>query len=251
MLNTTLTTEPFHRIPDINPGDVIAVGDVHGRSDLLDSFLDYVRGTQTTIILLGDLIDRGDDDAGVLNRVKQLLNDPESWGLQAFYCLRGNHEQLFLDAAEGRMGDLQLWVQNGGNASGQVNEMLKHTDWIEKLPLYMTVGDTLFVHGGVFPGEDPAVTLANGNGDTLLWMRVPFLTCGGDLYLWSDTLKRVVHGHTPEDVTPIVFADRVGIDTGAVYTGVLTAYNATQDTFHQFFDDTGRTIEERRRILHG
>jgi serine/threonine protein phosphatase 1 len=157
---------------------------------------------------------------------------------------------MFINAMEGPFQDAMLWIQNGGNTEAMHTMAAEHLEWLKTTPHYVTVGDTLFVHGGVFPGQDPAVTLANGKGDTLLWMRDPFLSYGGDLHLWSDTLKRVVHGHTPQDVLPVMVHDRVGIDTGAVYTGVLTAYNATQDTFHQFFDDTGRTIEERRRILH-
>jgi len=224
---------------EINPGDVLCCGDIHGRSDLLEVFLDYVKGTQTTVILLGDLIDRGGDDAGVLDRVEQLLNDPESWGLQAFYCLRGNHEQLFLDAAEGRMGDLQLWIQNGGNASGQAHEMLKHTDWIAELPLYMTVGDTLFTHAGVLPGKDPALyTNTRTLREQLLWMRQPFLSKGPMFSLWNPRLHRCVHGHTPfldperiGTVNVSATGDRIGIDTAAVYSGVLTSYNATKNTF--------------------
>ena len=65
---------------DISPGDVIAVGDIHGRYDLLDALLAKLQGTQATVILLGDLIDRGGQDIQVLNRVKKLLDDPESEG---------------------------------------------------------------------------------------------------------------------------------------------------------------------------
>jgi serine/threonine protein phosphatase 1 len=224
---------------DISPGDCLAVGDIHGRSDLLDVFLDYVRDTQTTIVILGDLIDRGPNCAGVLDRVKQLLDDPESWGLQAFYCLRGNHEQLFLDAAEGRMGDLQLWIQNGGNASGQVHEMLKHTDWIEKLPLYMTIGDTLYCHAGIYPGKDPApYTQTRTLREQLMWMREPFLSKGPMFSLWNPRLRRCVHGHSCylDDarigtVNVSDTGDRIDIDTAAVYSGVLTSYNATRNTF--------------------
>ena len=86
---------------EIKSGDVIAVGDIHGRLDLLDVFLESVRDTQATVILLGDLIDRGPDDLGVLERVEKLLEEPEAWGLEAAYALLGNHEQMYLDACEG------------------------------------------------------------------------------------------------------------------------------------------------------
>ena len=66
-------------------GDVIAVGDIHGRLDLLDVFLESVRDTQTTVILLGDLLDRGPDDLGVLLRVEKLLEEP-GLGLRSGLC---------------------------------------------------------------------------------------------------------------------------------------------------------------------
>lgn len=226
---------------DISSGDVIAVGDIHGRSDLLSVFLDYVKNTQTTVILLGDLIDRGPDDAGVLNRVKVLLDDPGSWGLAGFHCLMGNHERMMLDAAEGRMGELQLWIQNGGNASGQVHEMLKHTDWVAELPLYMVVGDTLFVHAGIHPGKDPALyTNTRYLREQLLWMRQPFIDKGPMFSLWNPRLRRCVHGHTAHldderlgTVNVSATGDRVGIDTAAVYSGTLTSYNVTRNTFQR------------------
>ena len=227
---------------EISPGDVIAVGDIHGRSDLLAEFLDYVKGTETTVILLGDLIDRGPDCAGVLDRVKALLDDPASWGLQAFHCLVGNHERMMLDASEkGRLGDIQLWFQNGGNACGQLPRILEHAEWVAKLPLYLTIGDTLFVHAGIQPGKDPALyTKTRTLREQLLWMREPFLSKGPMFSLWNPGLRRCVHGHTPylDDarigtVNVSDTGDRINIDTAAVYSGILTSYNATKNTFQR------------------
>jgi serine/threonine protein phosphatase 1 len=226
---------------DISPGDCLAVGDIHGRSDLLNVFLDYVKDTQTTVILLGDLCDRGPDDAGVLDRVKQLLDDPESWGLRAFYCLRGNHEQMLLDANEGRLNDIMLWMQNGGNACNQLERIMPHAEWIAELPLYMIVGDTLFCHAGIHPGEDPApYTYTRTLREQLLWMRRPFLDKGPMFSLWNPRLRRCVHGHTPylDDarigtVNVSDTGDRINIDTAAVYSGILTSYNCSKNTFQK------------------
>ena len=221
----------------VNPGDVVAVGDIHGRLDLLDVFLESVRGTQATVVLLGDLIDRGPDDLGVLERVEKLLEEPEAWGLEAAYALRGNHEQMFLDACEGF--DVDVWFNNGGNYLG-LNQLSLHSNWIRNLPIYLTVGDTLFMHAGVFPGVDPAESVEAGKIESLVWVREPFMTVGPQLEKWTDKLKRVVHGHTPffEDdllgqVNVSKSGDRVGIDSGAYFTGVLTSYNTTQNTFTQ------------------
>ena len=221
----------------INPGDVIAVGDIHGRLDLLDAFLESVRGTQATVILLGDLIDRGPDDLGVLDRVEKLLEDPSAWGLEAAYALRGNHEQMYLDACEGF--DVDVWAGNGG-CYKELNQMSLHSNWVRNLPIYMVVGDTLFTHAGTFSGKDPAESIEAGRVESLVWVREPFMTIGPQLEKWTDKIKRVVHGHTPffEDeqlgqVNVSQKGDRIGIDSGAYFTGILTSYNSTKGTFQK------------------
>ena len=221
----------------INPGDVLAVGDIHGRLDLFDIFLNHVKGSQATVILLGDLIDRGPDDLGVLERAEKLLEEPEAWGLEAAYALRGNHEQMYLDACEGY--GVSIWANNGGKYQ-ELDQLSLHSNWIRNLPIYMVVGDTMFIHAGVFPGVDPAETLEAGRTESLVWIREPFMTVGPQLEKWTDKIKRVVHGHTPffEDdqlgqVNVNQKGDRIGIDSGAYFTGVLTSYNTTQNTFTQ------------------
>ena len=219
----------------VNPGDVIAVGDIHGCLDLLDAFLESVRDTQTTVILLGDLIDKGPDDLGVLLRVEKLLEEPEAWGLEAAYALRGNHEKMYLDACEGY--GMHSWAMNGGRYH-DMDQMSLHYNWVRNLPIYMTVGDTLFIHAGTFPGHDPAESIEDRRSDRLIWMRDPFLTVGPQLEKWTDKLKRVVHGHTPffenelmGQVNVSQKGDRINIDSGAYFTGILTSYNANQNTF--------------------
>jgi serine/threonine protein phosphatase 1 len=234
------TQIPFS--PEINPGDTVAVGDIHGCLDLLDKFLDHVKGSNANVILLGDLIDRGPDDLGVLERVKQLLDDPQDWGLASFAVLLGNHEKLFINAMEGSLPEGILWVKNGGDTY-KAFEMEKHLPWIKKLPIYKVVGDTLFVHGGVFPGESPEKSIAEGKEESLIWMRDPFLAEGPQLEKWTTSIKRVVHGHTPYfdermgQVNVSESGDRVGIDTAAVYCGILTMYNSTRNTLWRFFND--------------
>jgi serine/threonine protein phosphatase 1 len=231
-----VTTE---RNTEINPGDVIAVGDIHGRFDLFSAFLDHVRGSQATVILLGDIIDRGKDDVKMLEKVRELLDDPEKEGLANFFCLMGNHEAMFIDALTGPPSSWTMWLQNGGNFE-QYDEMRDHLEWLTELPVYMTLGDTLFIHAGIFPGQDPIKAVEAGRSDKLLWIREPFLTMGPQFEKWNPNLKRVVHGHTPylddERIGTVNVSnsgDRVGIDTAAVYSGVLTSYNSTQNTFTQ------------------
>jgi serine/threonine protein phosphatase 1 len=154
----------------------------------------------------------------------------------------GNHERMFLNALDDPSSYV-LWVQNGGNYD-QVGEIEReHKEWIRELPLYMTIADTLFIHAGIYPGHDPAESIAEGRGDALLWIRQPFLTYEPEFEGWNPRLKKVVHGHTPtifeeppQDYIPVVAGQRVNIDTGAYSKprGRLTAYNVTQNTFHQF-----------------
>lgn len=218
----------------IEPGDLIAVGDVHGRYDLLKLFLEHVQGSLACVILLGDIIDRGGQDIEVLNVVSSLLREPEIIGLSNFFCLMGNHEAMFVDAVVGSGEQWGLWLQNGGNFE-QYGEMQEHLEWIAELPVYMTVGDTMFSHAGIVPGRDPYELVDKGKVDTLLWMREPFLSRGPEFEKWNPDLKQIVFGHTPNDLgQPYRIPDGICIDTGAFYTNVLTAYNVTQETFYQF-----------------
>lgn len=220
-----------------NPGDVIAVGDLHGRFDLLEQFLATVKDSGTTVIFLGDLIDRGPDDLKVLQTVSALTQDPDSWGLQAVYALRGNHEQMFLNAVKvggWRGSNLSLWIQNGGDYDS-LSPMREYVNWLLDLPLYMTVGDTMFAHAGVFPGESPARTITEGRTEELIWMRQPFLTYGPEFETWTDKLNTIVFGHSPyEAPNPYEIPHGICIDSGAYFTGVLTSYNATQKTVQQY-----------------
>lgn len=234
MTYSTLHTE-------INPGDVIAVGDVHARYDLFEQFLEYVQGSLACVIMLGDIIDRGGDDVKVLNVVSSLLREPELIGLSNFFCLMGNHEDLFIDAVTGPGDDWALWLQNGGNFEAY-GEMQEHLDWIEELPIYLTIGDTLFIHGGIYPGKDPFETINSGKTKNLLWMRSPFLECGPEFEKWNPALKKVVFGHTPrDDFKPYTIpGGGICIDTGAFRSGILTAYNVTQDVFYQFTEENNK-----------
>lgn len=231
---------------DISPGDVIAVGDIHGRYDLLEQFLEDVQGSLACVILLGDIIDRGGDDTKVLNVVSSLLREPDLIGLSNFFCLMGNHEAMFVDAVTGTGDQWSLWLHNGGNFE-QYGEMQEHLEWLAELPVYMTVGDTFFTHAGIVPGRDPYELVDKGKVDTLLWMREPFLSRGPEFEKWNPELKQVVFGHTPKfgegEGLPYTIPDGICIDTGAFFTNCLTAYNVTKQTFYQFTVDDKATAD--------
>jgi len=215
----------------ISAGDVIAVGDIHGRLDLLLQFLDWVQGSNAHVVFLGDMIDRGPDDLMVLELIKALKDNPSDMGLAKVDVIRGNHEQMMLDASNSA-DDMLLWFQNGGNRA-QSKDIFAHRSWIKDLPFFKTIGDTLFVHAGIWPN----VPMNEQNEDDLIWIRLPFLNNTGDLSkVFPDgSIKRVVHGHSPINPgKPDIGVNRIGIDSGAYFTGVLTAFNATENTFKQF-----------------
>lgn len=222
---------------NIEPGDVIAVGDIHARYDLLAEFLEFVGGSLATVILLGDIIDRGGEDTKVLRTVEHLLNAPMDFGISNAFCLMGNHEAMFVDAMTGSGADYVLWLQNGGNFE-DFAEMQDHLEWLAELPVYMTVDDTMFIHAGIVPGRDPLELVEAGKVDKLLWMREPFLSMGPQFEKWNPELKKIVFGHTPKfgegEGKHYTIPNGVCIDSGGFFTGVLTAYNVSQDTFYQF-----------------
>lgn len=236
-LRTLLGPAPSGPLPAIPPGErVYAVGDIHGRLDLFEAAIAAIeaddaacRPAQTTVILLGDLIDRGPDSAGVLNHILHTQNRLPT------VTLLGNHEAMLLDTlatpdrarAERRA---QHWMGHGGAAALQswgvpgraaVDEWSRlippaHLALLRSLRLHWTAGRCLFVHAGVRPG----VAWASQARTDLLYMRDPFLRHRGPPL--PDAPDRfVVHGHTPGPV-PVVKRWRLCVDTGAGAGGSLT-----------------------------
>ena len=210
---------------DDSPATVVAVGDVHGCADLLEQTLAPYLGSGAELIFLGDLIDRSpehDGDRRVVERVRQLQEQPDAHGLAGVTVLRGNHEQMLLDALhEPDAGDAtELWAWNGGDPAF-LPVARDHQDWLETLPLTAIRGDYLFVHAGV----RPEVPFEEQQADDLLWIRRPFLTRNHGLPY------TVVHGHTfRSDYSITRLPHRIGIDTGAFLSGRLTALPLALET---------------------
>lgn len=226
---------PF--VPTVGDGvRVYAIGDVHGRCDLLRRLLDYIirdseaRGPveQFHLVMLGDLVDRGLDSFGVVDVVMAMM---DRW--PGMTCLMGNHEEMFLAALRGdghalslfrRLGQetlLSYGVDNSiieeADADTLFEEMMTkvpeaHRDFLRTLPDHRLIGDYLFVHAGIRPG----VPLEEQEGRDLRWIRGDFLN--------SQTRHpyMVVHGHS---ITEYVDEQpyRIGIDTGAYASDRLTA----------------------------
>jgi serine/threonine protein phosphatase 1 len=226
--------------PASSDGRIIyAVGDVHGRLDLLDLLLEQIRRdafaapnpAKPVLIFLGDYVDRGVSSKEVIDRVIALKNESEF----EVRALKGNHEEALLAFLEDA-GFGPIWCAQGGartlSSYGVAVSSLDmdardwrgtreafaaalppaHLGFLAGLELTAVYGDYLFVHAGVRPG----VPLSDQSEHDLLWIRQAFLNAD------RPSEKIVVHGHTPAQ-DAFLGEHRIGIDTGAYATGVLTA----------------------------
>jgi Calcineurin-like phosphoesterase len=214
---------------------VYAVGDIHGRRDLLDQTHRAIltdagsaSGLEKVCVYIGDYVDRGNDSRGV---VDTLLSAPLV-GFRTVHLL-GNHEDMMLRCLEDS-SSIPLWMANGGDAtlssygvdwrrhadSGDFETLraafriavpVSHLRFLRGLTPSHVEGDYLFVHAGIRPGRD----IGQQDLQDLIWIRDEFLSSD------TDHGNVVVHGHSisPE---PDLRDNRIGIDTGAFATGKLT-----------------------------
>ena len=222
--------------PSVPPGyRAYAIGDIHGRRDLLDDALARIEGdnegrgkAQVIIVFLGDLIDRGPASAQVLERARTYRRP----GFRTVF-ISGNHEEVLLRLLRGESQFLNNWLKFGGaefaRSYGISSTALKRTDpdravavlrekipkedqeFLESFVDTCRIGSYLFVHAGLRPG----VPLPEQKQSDLRWIRHPFLDNDDDHGFI------VVHGHTIAGQID-VRGNRIGLDTGAYRTGVLT-----------------------------
>lgn len=173
------------------------------------------------LIFLGDYIDRGPDSKAVVERLISLG--------QTYDCvfLRGNHEWMMLNyILSGR--DFELWMMNGAHATirsyTDVKKIpLEHLEFLKSTIYYHVEGEYLFVHAGV----RPYVPLEKQDNFDLVWIREEFIYSENPLAGY-----KVIFGHTPfRDV--FVSNDKIGIDTGCVYGGRLTAFRVDDGKIFQ------------------
>ena len=213
---------------------IYAIGDIHGRADLLDQVLARIDAhlaahpaVRPVEVFLGDYIDRGPASREVLDRLiaRSLVRET--------VCLRGNHETFVVDflndptiLSEWRnYGGLETLLSYGLVPSVKADPAdhaklaaafglafpESHRRFLSNLKSSFTCGDFFFVHAGVRPG----IPLKRQRDEDLLWIREDFLLCE------EDFSKIVVHGHTPVR-QPDIRPNRINIDTGAYATGCLT-----------------------------
>jgi serine/threonine protein phosphatase 1 len=227
-------------LPDFSVGEarrVYAIGDVHGRADLMVDLIGAIMADNAAraplpyqIIMLGDLIDRGGQSAQVIDCAMAMARSGA-----AIRFLKGNHEEVFLQAACGDKKAVRFFRRIGGRetmlsyglaeidyASMDVDELTDwmlqnvpraHVDFVDGFEDMIEIDDYLFVHAGI----RPAVPLEEQNPKDLHWIREEFLTCRQPL-----PGRMVIHGHTiTENVDERT--NRIGIDTGAYLSNKLTA----------------------------
>jgi serine/threonine protein phosphatase 1 len=217
---------------------VYAVGDLHGRSDLLEALLPAIvadaagrASPRRVLVYLGDYVARGPASRQTVERVR-------SWRPEGFevFTLRGNHEDLLLRWLDGEAWAGRHWFDYDGldaltsygvtvvdrearddpsvealRAAFRAALPPEHLAFFRSLPVTHREGDYRFVHGGVRPG----VPFEEQTEDDLMWIREPFLASD------ADHGAVVVHGHSVARA-PQVRANRIGIDTAAARSGVLT-----------------------------
>lgn len=233
-LSANVSAERNHVGP---PGKrLYAVGDIHGRLDLLDELLDQIERDirnrpvkVAALVFLGDLIDRGPESAAVIERLRTLRDFPAK-----LLFLQGNHEEVMLRVLEGEAGLAYDWLSFGGDACvqsyGVSDTVLQamdeerialtlrkaippaHIEFLKSFGDTFRFGDYLCVHAGIRPG----VAIEEQQPHDLRWIRQPFLSDG------HDHGCMVIHGHTITDGVDLR-SNRIGIDTGAYRTGMLTA----------------------------
>jgi serine/threonine protein phosphatase 1 len=212
------------------------VGDIHGRLDLLDQLLEKIhediarrKSRKVLLVFVGDLIDRGPESRQVLERLRTYKHP----AVQTVFIL-GNHEEVLLRILAGEGDLITKWRLFGGSqclASYGVDASVltglseeeavavvrnaiprEHVEFLESFDDSCRFGDYLFVHAGIRPG----VEIDQQRQTDLRWIREPFL--------FDDTDHGfvVVHGHTIRHEVE-VRPNRIGIDTGAFQSGVLTA----------------------------
>ncbi|ANL39517.1 metallophosphoesterase domain-containing protein [Rhizobium phaseoli] len=230
---------------------IYAIGDVHGRADLLRPLLDAIAddaGDQSPIIIfLGDIIDRGPDSKEALELVDEAFDR-----FPGSRLILGNHDEYFLLALEGLLTetDAAIWLAgNGGRATvqsylpgssptvqqfaGFIHEYYGHHHLLLKQATdKVVIGSHCFVHAGVRPG----IPLDAQNSFDLRWIREEFLD-------HKDQFEKIiVHGHTPTETDlPEIYPNRIAVDTGAYATGRLTAAVFEKNTAPRFICATEKS----------
>jgi serine/threonine protein phosphatase 1 len=207
-------------------GKIFVIGDIHGCLQKVENLMSDINidDQQDTVVFLGDYIDRGPDSFRV---VEFILDFKE--GKKNVFCLLGNHEDLFLDYLMYDRNRSAFYMNGGFSTLISYNHPHviedipeRHRQFFISLMPYYETEAYIFVHAGL----KPAVTLENQKKFDLLWIRTEFIDSHYDFG------KTVVFGHTNFS-RPLIEANKIGIDTGAVYGGKLTCIELPEKKVYQ------------------
>jgi serine/threonine protein phosphatase 1 len=210
---------------------IFAIGDIHGCLEKLKELMNKIRidKNNDTIIFIGDYIDRGKSSREVVDYVIRLQGEYKNT-----ICLLGNHEYMLTRYLE--CVDEGIYLGNGGintlqsygiSLSDGIKERKrkipgKHRQFFESLLPYYETDDYIFVHAGI----KPELPMKEQTMDDLLWIRYDFVESEEDFG------RIVVFGHTPL-MSPLLEKNKIGIDTGAVYSGKLTCVELPKVKIYQ------------------
>ena len=213
-------------------GKIFAIGDIHGCLSKLERIISRIgiNSKDDTLVFIGDYIDRGPDSRGVVNFVLDLKKE-----IRTVICLKGNHEQMFLDYVRLNKNE-DLYLSNGGDTTiasygyrkihglRELDVPDDHMNFFYSLLPCHETDDYIFVHAGLREN----VPLKDQNIKDMLWIRHDFILSSYDFG------KTVIFGHTPMSHSkPLFLPGRIGIDTGAVYGGLLTCIELPSRKIYQ------------------
>ena len=224
----------------------IVVGDTHGCYNELKTLIESLEKKgeynkkRDKLIFLGDYIDRGTDSRLVIKYIRNLQKNNKN-----VIALKGNHEDMLLDYYNNIN---EYWLWNGASETkksyeGFNKQFNEDMEWMKTLPLYHEDKHFIYVHAGI----DASKPMKKQDKETLLWIREPFI------YNNKKYNKKVIFGHTPtlsinRDDKPIsTFADHIGIDTGCVYGGSLTALIIEGGEIKSFYQVEKMTEQKNKK----
>jgi serine/threonine protein phosphatase 1 len=235
----------------------IVVGDIHGKLTLLNQLLEkagYQPGLDR-LVLIGDLVDRGEDARGVVARAIELREGAP----ELVTVLKGNHEEMMLDSlVEGDACASEVWYYNGGIETlqsykvedGSLKIPPEHIEFLSELPTWHEDEHAIYVHAGLVEASDGTFVHPQETPEDpeLLWAR-------NRRFFNEYSGKTVVFGHT---ITGLVFGERekiylkehlIGVDTGAYMTGMLSAIELPSRQVFSVSEEVHHDPPRRRRFL--
>jgi serine/threonine protein phosphatase 1 len=215
-----------YALPDFDACQrLIAIGDVHGQLDLLQELVEkeiQFNPAHDVLVFMGDYIDRGRKLSEERETVKYLIKlYNESKG--QVVLLKGNHEEMAEQAIlnlDDPTKDYEYWWRRNGGARWQQEDCEWLLSFCQALPLFVETEQYIFVHAGAIDNYHPSLQ----DSGVLLWERYGNQSgCLG---------KQLVVGHTPRD-NVVIEPERICVDTGAFYTGKLSAYDLKNNYIYE------------------